>query len=104
MKGSCSTVWFGGVEREVVDSGLEGTTRVEDAQGTPTQRHVSPSILVYEEKHNAFPWGWNARKTDRFSAKVKHQNHSPDNKIPSMSGQQRDFLNNPQVKNTHSLQ
>ena len=27
-----------------------GTTRAEDAQGTPTQSHVSPSILVYEEK------------------------------------------------------
>ena len=26
-----------------------GTTRAEDAQGTPTQSHVSPSILVYEE-------------------------------------------------------
>ena len=26
-----------------------GTTRAEDAQGTPTQSHVPPSILVYEE-------------------------------------------------------
>jgi len=25
------------------------TTRAEDAQGTPTQSHISPSILVYEE-------------------------------------------------------
>ena len=25
-----------------------GTRRAEDAQGTPTQTHVSPSILVYE--------------------------------------------------------
>ena len=25
-----------------------GTTRAEDAQGTPTQSHISPSILVYE--------------------------------------------------------
>jgi len=25
------------------------TTRAEDAQGTPTQSHTSPSILVYEE-------------------------------------------------------
>ena len=24
------------------------TTRAEDAQGTPTQSHISPSILVYE--------------------------------------------------------
>jgi len=27
-----------------------GTTRAEDAQGTPTQSHISPSILVYEDK------------------------------------------------------
>jgi len=26
-----------------------GTTRAEDAQGTPTQNHISPSILVYED-------------------------------------------------------
>jgi len=26
-----------------------GTTRAEDAQGTPTQSHISPSILVYED-------------------------------------------------------
>ena len=42
----------------MIDSGLVGSTdfsgrgaaRAEDAQGTPTQNHVSPSILVYEEK------------------------------------------------------
>jgi len=28
----------------------QGTTRAEDAQGTPTQSHISPSILVYEDK------------------------------------------------------
>jgi len=27
-----------------------GTARAEDAQGTPTQSHISPSILVYEDK------------------------------------------------------
>ena len=27
-----------------------GTTRAEDAQGTPTRSHISPSILVYEDK------------------------------------------------------
>jgi len=31
----------------------EGTTRAEDAQGTPTQSHVSPSILVYEDQSGA---------------------------------------------------
>jgi len=27
-----------------------GTPRAEDAQGTPTQSHIPPSILVYEDK------------------------------------------------------
>ena len=27
-----------------------GTTRAEDAQGTPTQSHKSPSILFFEDK------------------------------------------------------
>ena len=26
-----------------------GTARADDAQGTPTQSHISPSILVYED-------------------------------------------------------
>ena len=41
----------------VKDSGLvistdfgRGTARTEDVQGTPTQSHISPSILVYEDK------------------------------------------------------
>ena len=41
---------------KVVDSGLvgsadsgRGTTRAEDAQGTPTESHLSPSMLVYED-------------------------------------------------------
>ena len=42
----------------VIDSGLigstdshseKGTTRAEDAQRTPTQSHIAPSIVVYEE-------------------------------------------------------
>jgi len=41
----------------VIDAGLVGSTdlsgrgaaRAEDAQGTPTQSHISPSILVYED-------------------------------------------------------
>jgi len=32
----------------MLDSG-GGFTKAEDAQGTPTQSHVSPSILVYED-------------------------------------------------------
>ena len=31
-----------------------GTTRAEDAQGTPTQSHISPSIQVYEDYLAAF--------------------------------------------------
>ena len=27
-----------------------GTTKAEDAQGTPTQSHISPSMIVYEDK------------------------------------------------------
>ena len=43
----------------IIDSGLVGskdfypgggTTRAEDAKRTPTQSHISPSILVYEDK------------------------------------------------------
>ena len=29
------------------------TARAEDAQGTPNQSHISPSILVYEDYHVA---------------------------------------------------
>ena len=32
-----------------------GTARAEDAQGTPTQRHISPSILVDEDKKPGSP-------------------------------------------------
>ena len=28
-----------------------GAARAEDAQGTPTQSHISPSKLVYEDNH-----------------------------------------------------
>ena len=35
----------------LIDSGFgRGTTRAEDAQGTPTRSHISPSLLVYEEQ------------------------------------------------------
>ena len=32
-----------------------GTTRAEDAQGTPTQSHISPNILVYEDNKAVAP-------------------------------------------------
>jgi len=65
-----------GVVAVMIDSGLvgstdfhsshpqghsgRGTTRADDAQGTPTQSHTSPSILVYEDtctmwSSDAFP-------------------------------------------------
>jgi len=48
----------------VIDSG-RGAARAEDAQGTPTQSHISPSILVYEEKRTeAF-----AERCDCFESK-----------------------------------
>jgi len=34
----------------VIDS---GASKAEDAQGTPTQSHISSSILVYEKKTSA---------------------------------------------------
>ncbi len=34
----------------MIDSAGRGTARAEDAQGTPTQSHISTSILVYEER------------------------------------------------------
>ena len=33
-----------------------GTTRAQDAQGTPTQSHTSPNILVYEKKKHTTWW------------------------------------------------
>ena len=39
----------GGTLHSLIDSG-RGATRAEDAQGTPTQSHISPSILVYENE------------------------------------------------------
>ena len=36
----------------VWDLSGRGTARAEDAPGTPTQSHISPGILVYEEKYS----------------------------------------------------
>jgi len=44
----------------VIDSRLvggRGTTRAEDAQGTPTQSHIPQSILVYEENRDLYCYG-----------------------------------------------
>ena len=39
----------GGVRVKRLTGRGRGTIRAEDAQGTPTQSHISPSILVYED-------------------------------------------------------
>ena len=57
--------------RAVIDSGLagRGAARAEDAQGTPTQSHISPSILVYEdyhEEHAGAGVGWDQPVGFRF--------------------------------------
>ena len=43
MASSITQIW------KRIDPGL-GTARAENAEGTPTQSHTSPSILVYEEE------------------------------------------------------
>ena len=52
----------GGNGLGMIDSG-RGTTRAEDAQGTPTQSHISPSIRVYEEESFRMKtfWGYTFR-------------------------------------------
>ena len=44
---------FGALLLCMINSGFSGSgaARAEDAQGTPTQSHISPSILVYEDKN-----------------------------------------------------
>ena len=55
---------------------VEGTTRAEDAQGTPTQSHISTSILEHENKTKQIPYVENAETSDerswqaRFSQKL----------------------------------
>ena len=43
-----------------------GTARAEDAHGTPTQSHISPSILVYEEKGSKPVWRTNPSQWRRL--------------------------------------
>ena len=49
----------------MIDLSGRGTARAEDAQGTPTQSHISPSILVYEDENKgggSFRGGMGAKK------------------------------------------
>ena len=69
---------------QMIDSGLagstagRGTTRAKDAQGTPTQSHISPSILVYEDyhvegihiRHNSAPAGGYKFTTFQYHGRV----------------------------------
>ena len=55
---------FAVVIDSLVESLSQGTTSAEDAQGTPTQGHISPSVLVYEDKK-----GW------RFGKSTAHLDH-----------------------------
>ena len=41
----------GSTDFSLITSTGMGNARAEDAHGTPTQSHISPSTLVYEEKH-----------------------------------------------------
>ena len=42
--------WLNGFLTHHIHRGTSGSARAEDAQGTPTQSPISPSILVYDEK------------------------------------------------------
>jgi len=44
-----ASVLEGVIDSRLVGTG-RGTTRTEDAQGTPIRSHVSPTVLVYEDK------------------------------------------------------
>jgi len=44
-------VKFRADQNQVYTRKRRGATRAEDAQGTPTQSYISPSILGYEDTH-----------------------------------------------------
>ena len=44
-----------------------GTARAEDAQGTPTQSHISPSIPLYEESQDTPTLGMSKLAKDRLT-------------------------------------
>ena len=52
-----------------VPSSGRGTARAEDAQGTPTQSHISPSILVYEDEFIAL-CGWSGGRQSRRASQA----------------------------------
>ena len=60
----------------VLDSGIigskdfRGSTRAEDAQGTPTQSHISSSLLVYEDYSSGFKGLGFRGEGDRLTAEM----------------------------------
>ena len=50
---SARIAFLGRIDR-LMDLSGRGTTRAGDSQGTPTQSHISPSVLVYEDKIDPF--------------------------------------------------
>ena len=50
-------VWLRTEDLKVTNPNLSGrgAARAEDAQGTPTQSHISPSMLVYEDNRQTAP-------------------------------------------------
>ena len=54
------------------------TTRAEDAQGTPTQSHISPNILVYEDyRVNGESGPRERRELSMDSMRVPRNRNSP---------------------------
>ena len=51
------------------DSG-RGTARAEDDQGAPTQSHISPSLLVYEEYPGQVPVGIRSNGYDMYHTRL----------------------------------
>ena len=76
--------------RDIIRVG-RGTARAEDAQGTPTQSHISPSTLVYEDictRMVQIPFltckvDYNNVKTRRFAVKVSRGTLSTSTQGPS---------------------
>ena len=60
----------------LLDISGRGAARAEDAQGTPTQSHISPGILVYEDKHvradTLVSWAacWSALRVESLEVRV----------------------------------
>ena len=69
------TIGDGGRPRQISCSGTgigrnqRGTTRVKDAQETPTQSHILPSILVYEDTSSSICLEWSSECSEGTATK-----------------------------------